>query len=141
MNESRIWKLAVFGIGIMGYGAWTLFLIFFALMAESGGKNPNPLLAALLLWPLGELVWTWRWLFRNAGQYSAVSDKRRIVGDTLVALALIMPAPLTFMIDKAGPWEFGMLVPAAITIAACHAARLLWSGAAESYWPGKTGNG
>src|SRR5690242_12012829 len=61
MNTARTLMLVATGIGIVIYISWLLLMAFFLLMAESGGKDSQPLLALALLWPLGELIWTWAW--------------------------------------------------------------------------------
>jgi len=106
-------------------------LIFLALIAESG-KASNPWLAAFLLWPLGELVWTFIWVFRHRQQYS--TSRRRGLGEVLVVLALILPVPLMFFLGAIlqGVMDYlpaatPIAVSAATTIAACRFARHVWS--------------
>jgi hypothetical protein len=100
-------------------------------MAESGGKNSEPLLAMALLWPLAELIWTWIWIASHGERYSR--SARRDLGDALFVIALIVPPPLSFWV---GPtirwggrtlWGMQIIIPIAITIAGCWAARLVWS--------------
>jgi hypothetical protein len=121
--------MVLFAIGILAYGAWTKLLIFLALIAESG-KDSNPWLAAFLLWPLGELVWTFIWVVRHRQQYS--TSRRRGLGEALVVLALILPVPLMFFLGSllpetsTLPGEIFIVVPAATTIVACRFARHVW---------------
>jgi hypothetical protein len=121
--ENRKWILAIMAILIIVYAGWTLLLVFAALMAESGGKNSEPLLALALLWPLGELVWTWVWVKGHAQQY--LSSKRRL-GNLLMFAALIAP-PLTFLLPRSWGRDWPVLIPMLVTIAGCWAARLVWS--------------
>lgn len=132
MGDTRkLLKMVFFAIGILAYGAWTKFLVFLALIAESG-KDSNPWLAAFLLWPLGELVWTFIWVIRNAQQYS--TSRRRGLGEALVVLALILPVSLMFFLgeilqgvtDIFVPEATIIAVPAATTIVACRFARHIW---------------
>jgi len=127
--ENRKWMLAVTAIGIILYAFWTAFLMFVALMAESGGKNSEPLLATALLWPLGELIWTWIWVARHGQQY--LSSKKRGLGNLLLVVAWIAPPPLMLWFGKIIPrsWgDFPIVVPIfVVPIACCWAARLVWS--------------
>jgi hypothetical protein len=59
ISDSQRWMLIVFAAAILSYRLWTAFLVFIALLAESGGKNSQPFLALALLWPVAELAWTW----------------------------------------------------------------------------------
>jgi len=49
MNTARTLMLVATGIGIVVYISWLLLMAFFSLMAESGGKDSEPLLALALL--------------------------------------------------------------------------------------------
>ncbi len=124
-DESRKWMLATSGIGILVYAGWTMFLSFLALMAESGGKNSQPLLAAALLWPLGELIATWIWVAAHARQYT--NSARRSLGDGLLAVAIIAPIPLYIGLANVVHTDWLLIAPMAVTIAGCWAARLVWS--------------
>jgi hypothetical protein len=118
------------GAGVFFFGLWTLFLVFVALMAESGGKNSDPLTATLVLWPLAEVIWCWIWLFFHAEQYS--NSKRRTLGNALLISVLLLPPLLTMiMIWGVGvrdhDWLFlGLYL--GIAIVCCHGARWLWAG-------------
>jgi hypothetical protein len=126
-NESRKWLLVTTGLGILIYAGWTLFLVFWALMAESGGKEPQPLLAVALLWPLGELIATWMWVAAHGERYT--NSSRRGLGDGLLMIALVAPIPLYIgLADLMQPhWVWVLVAPMAVTIAGCWAARLVWS--------------
>jgi len=129
MNNDRKWVLAALGAGILMYGVWTAFLIYFSLMAESGGKNSNPLLALALLWPMAELIWTWCWVLRRGERYSQSS--RQGLGNVLLVFALVAPVPLTLTIREMD-WEWTILLSIAITVAGCWGARFAWSRTQES---------
>ncbi|HKD78392.1 MAG TPA: hypothetical protein VKH81_01795 [Candidatus Angelobacter sp.] len=124
MSGHRKWMLAVLGIGILMYGVWTAFLVFIALMAESGGKNSNPALGLALLWPMGELIWTWFWILRHADRYSRSS--RQGLGNALLVFALIAPVPFALAINGTG-WEWEILLSIAVTVTGCWGARFAWS--------------
>ena len=131
MNTARTLMLVATGIGIVVYISWLLLMAFFSLMAESGGKDSEPLLALALLWPLGELIWTWAWVARHGERYSR--SALRGLGDALFIVALVVPPPLSFWLGGklrwAGrpQWELEIIIPIAITVAACWAARLVWA--------------
>src|ERR1041385_6533468 len=74
-DDVRKLMLIAGGVGIFFFGLWTLGLVFVALMAESGGKNSDPLTATLVVLPLAEIIWCWVWLFSHAEQYS--NSKKR----------------------------------------------------------------
>lgn len=121
--------LVVLGAGVAAYTAWTLCLMIFALIAESGGKDSKPLLAAALLWPLGEAIWTWVWFARHQKEYLA--SPRQVVGHALLILALLAPPVLTLSLTGAVHWEWGIIIPIPITIIGCWATRALWSQTAD----------
>src|SRR6266700_1176888 len=133
MGEPHKRMLILLGLGFACYGAWTLCLIVFSLIAESGGKNSNPWLALGLLWPPIELFRSWWWVLRHPDQY-VISRSRRL-GDGLVFGAILVSPPITILLplsDEPSLWEFGVALPAVLTVLACWAARKLWSRAAES---------
>ena len=117
------------GVGIFFFGLWTLLLVFGALMAESGGKNSDPLTAMLVLWPLAEVIWCWIWLFFHAEQYS--NSKGRAMGNALLISALLLPPLLTVSMIWARVhvpnWLF-MGFYMGVTIVCSHGARWLWAG-------------
>jgi len=125
MNDWRKWMLVVTALGISLYTLWTVLLAGVALMAESG-KASRPFLAASLLWPLCELVWTWIRAARVARQ--SPRSKQQSLGYVLFLVALILPPLLWFGTSEmsAFEWEWTIIVPMAVTIAACWAARVLW---------------
>jgi hypothetical protein len=126
MNDWRKWMLVVTALGISCYTLWTLLLAGLALMADSS-KESRPFLAASLLWPLCELVWTWMRAARVARQ--SARSKRQSFGYVLFIAALVLPPLLWFGTSymNAFAWELTIIVPMAVTIAACWAARLMWS--------------
>lgn len=130
MNDWRKWMLVVTALGLSLYTLWTVLLAGLALMAESG-KESRPLLAASLLWPLCELVWTWIRAAKVARQ--STRSKRHTLGYVLFLAALILPPLLWFGTSylNAFAWELTIIVPMAVTIAACWAARVLWSKPSE----------
>lgn len=122
----------IFGLGIACYGAWTLFLCMFSLIAESGGKDSNPWVAVGVFLPLIELIRTWVWINMHADEY-AISRSRKL-GDSLVIGSMVASPPITLWV--CGPlffqlgaefWPLSFAVPGLLTIIACWAARKLWS--------------
>ncbi|HYX53351.1 MAG TPA: hypothetical protein VE783_07850 [Candidatus Limnocylindrales bacterium] len=103
MTDSLRWMLIVFAAAILSYGLWTAFLVFITLMAESGGKNPEPLLALALLWPWAELIWTWFFVKRRSQSYPLMPRGVRMAGEFLAGVALITPAPVFIVIDLQHP--------------------------------------
>lgn len=128
ISDSQRWMLIVFAAAILSYGLWTAFLVFIALMAESGGKNSQPVLALLYLWPFLELVWTWIWLARRAQSLEVISRRSRHIGEVLAGTALVAPAP-AFIILMIAPRNLWWIQPAgaAVTILCCWAARAAWA--------------
>src|ERR1043166_6481059 len=102
MNDWRKWMLVVTVLGICLYTVWTLLLAVIALMAESG-KASRPFLAASLLWPLSELVWTWIRAARVARQ--STRSKRQSFGYVLFLAAFILPPAAGFLLSGQVPWE------------------------------------
>jgi len=140
-DDVRKMMLITAGVGVFFFGLWTLFLVFGALMAESGGKNSNPLTAVLVLWPLAEVIWCWIWLFSHAEQYS--NSKRRALGNALLISVLLLPPLLTMIMIwvRVGghDWLFlGLYL--GITIVCCHGARWLWAGTQKGRTEYATGN-
>jgi hypothetical protein len=131
MNDWRKWMLVVTALSISFYTLWTVLLAGLALMAESG-KESRPLLAASLLWPLCELVWTWMRAAKVARQ--PTQSRRQSFGYVLFLAGLVLPPLLWFGVSgmSAVAWELTIIVPMAVTIAACWAARLLWSSGKEA---------
>jgi hypothetical protein len=128
-DDVRKLMLIAAGCGIFFFGAWTLVLVFSALMAESGGKNSDPFTAVLVLWPLAEVIWCWIWLFFHAEQYS--NSKRRALGNALLISVLLLPALLTASMI----WDWGHVPDwlflsfyIGVTIVCSHGARWLWAG-------------
>jgi hypothetical protein len=109
------------------FGLWTAFLVFVALMADSG-KDSNPLPALALLWPLAEIVWCWIWLLRHAGEYSG--GRQRALGNVLAIAAIILPPffMLAIIFSRFHPPDWLFLgLSLVVTIVCCRAARILWS--------------
>lgn len=131
MNDWRKWMLVVTALGICVYTLWTVLLAGLAMMAESG-KDSRPLLAASLLWPLCELVWTWIRAAKIARQ--SARSKRQSLGYVSFLVALVLPPLLWFGTSQmsAFAWELTIIIPMAVTIAACWVARLLWSTGKEA---------
>jgi len=128
-DDVRKLMLIAGGIGIFFFGLWTLGMVFVALMAESGGKNSDPLIAALVLWPLAEVIWCWVWLFFHAEQYS--NSKGRAMGNALLISALLLPPLLlgsvTWVDVHVPNWLFIALY-LGVSIVCSHGARWLWAG-------------
>ena len=119
------WTLVLYGVGVALYGLWAGFAVLFSLMAESGGKNPSPWLAVVLVWSLCELAWTWLGISRRRDSYWTISREKRQLGGGLIALAVVLPTPLTICLSGIRPWQLSLLLPAAITIAASRVGRHL----------------
>lgn len=120
--------LIVFGIFILFFAWWTVFLISLALLRQIGHR-PQPVLAALLLWPLIELIWTWIWAALQRKQLVKIDSRRRRRGQALVAMSLFLPAPLAFVptvIDSTSGWP-AITMMIGTTVAGCWAARITWS--------------
>src|SRR5690242_20278347 len=130
MSNFRKWMLAL-GSGIVLYVVWTSFLVEFSLIAESGGKDSKPWLAAGALWPPIELIVTWIWAHRHQDLYSA--SKHRQLGNALLLLVIIVSAPLTMLLAMAINWQWAVIIPGLITIIGCWTTRSLWSMPKESY--------
>src|ERR1051325_8080754 len=113
MNDWRKWMLVVTALGLSLYTLWTVLLAGLALMAESG-KESRPFLAASLLWPLCELVWTWIRAARVARQ--STRSKRQSFGYLLFLLALILAPALGFLMSGMKAWEWTIIAPMAVTI-------------------------
>ena len=128
-DDVRKLMLIAGGVGIFFFGLWTLGLVFVALMAESGGKNSDPLIAALVLLPLAEVIWCWVWLFFHAEQYS--NSKGRAMGNALLISALLLPPLLlgsvTWVDVHVPNWLF-MALYLGVSIVCSHGARRLWAG-------------
>ncbi len=128
MTDSLRWMLIMFAAAIASFALWTLGLVMIALMADSGGKDPELLVALALLWSVAELVWTWFWVKRRAQSYPQIPRGLRMAGEVLAGVALITPAP-EFLVFFIAPGSEKWIQPlcTAVTILCCWAARLLWS--------------
>ena len=128
-DDVRKLMLIAGGVGIFFFGLWTLGLVFVALMAESGGKNSDPLTATLAVLPLAEIIWCWIWLFFHADQYS--NSKGRAMGNALFISALLLPpllmVSMIWVRVHIPDWLFlGFYM--GVTIVCSHGARWLWAG-------------
>lgn len=140
-DDVRKLMLITAGAGVFFFGLWTLFLVFVALMAESGGKNSDPLTAVLVLWPLAEVIWCWIWLFFHAEQYS--NSKRRALGNALLISVLLLPPLLTVSMIwnwvRVPNWLF-LSFYIGVAIVCSHGARWLWAGTRKDRAEYATGN-
>jgi hypothetical protein len=120
--------LIAFGIFILFFAWWTAFHVSIALLRQRG-YGPHPILAALLLWPLIELIWTWIWASFHRKQLVKIDSPRRKRGQALIAMALFLPAPLYFVlnvIESTSGWP-AITMMIGTTVAGCWAARITWS--------------
>jgi hypothetical protein len=116
-------KLALTFILLL-YAGWTAFMMFVFLLAESGGKNSQPWLAAMLLLPLGEAVFTWWWLVRKRGE-SFVPVKKWLPGGSVLTLALFLPTLLIATIFRRASESVGTALYVAATVICFHVGRYL----------------
>src|SRR5947209_16230790 len=95
MRNSREGMLVAFGIGVFAFAFWTAGLIYHTLTPDFP-RDPDTLdvlLAIALLWPLGEVIWTWRRMARHPGEY--VSKDWSLWGDVMVMVVLILQPAMT----------------------------------------------
>jgi hypothetical protein len=106
-------------IALVTNALWTPLAMFFALLAESGGKNPSFAIAALDLWALVEIVRTWRW-FRRASRGDAGPTTRAPVAGVIVASLLVLRPAIDLLVGELQPWELSWFVVVALVIGACY---------------------
>jgi hypothetical protein len=116
-------------IAIVVNAVWTPLVMFFALLAESGGKDPSFAIAALDVWALVEIIRTWRWARRASRGDAAPSRRSPVVGVVLASLLVLRPV-LDWVIGDIQPWERSLFVVLALVIGACYWLRPFHSSAA-----------
>lgn len=101
---------------------WTIFIGFFSLMAESGGKDPSPLATGLAVWALVEVVVT----MRRTPSKSPSRDSRSNVGRGLCALLIILRPALDLVpLHNKVTWQVHTLAVSVLVILCARVLR--WS--------------
>jgi hypothetical protein len=94
----------------------TLFLCIWTLMAESGGKDSNPIAAAVMLWGAAELVRTS--ISANRVRQSRISlppEENLLLLIGLVMVFLLFPGAMAMVFNLNNPWA--LLIPYGCLIA------------------------
>jgi hypothetical protein len=114
--------LVVLTVALVVNALWTPLVLFFALLAESGGKDPSFVIAALEVWALVEIIRTWRWARRASRSEAAPSRRAPAVAVALASLLVLRPG-LDYAASAVQPWERSLFVVLALVIGACYGLR------------------
>jgi hypothetical protein len=106
-------------IAVVTNALWTPFTMFFALLAESGGKHPSYAIAALDVWALVEIIRTWRW-GRRASRGDAAPSRRRLYVGVAAAVLLVLRPAIELVVGDIQPWERSSFALLALVIGACY---------------------
>jgi hypothetical protein len=119
-------KVVMVLVAIVNTG-WSLMMAFVLLLAESGGKEPEPLNALIVLWLLVEVLVT----CAKAVRFVAASSRTRgnPLTEWLLVGALLCRPAVDIAVMYIAPWQHGTAAITATTlvmIALCHILRRHW---------------
>jgi hypothetical protein len=115
---------------------WTIFVAFFSLVAESGGKDPSATSAAFAVWALVEIVLTARRSLVTDVKYERARAAGAFVcASILVARPALDLIPLGLPLPRTVAWKASTIAVSFVVIVCARVLRLLSRDAAGSQPP------